>query len=345
MYCKNCFKKISSRSRFCKYCGAPVQPRKKEKEEEQEKISVQTPPDVEESVTEPEGMELPASTLPKAEPAKETKKEYSFKLRSEREKEFPIPPKVIGIVIGIILIFLVLFVLMRSSIFQSEDSINYNDYIGVWQERGVDDMETSGGVRLEILSVDGSTMVISMGFYDGGAAYNSIRVENIGATLKEGSAYYTFSNDGYGNSGNGVLTFNNRSIQWRSVINKNEAKNYEVFKVANSVPEETEPSQESETTEATSESKTDNDYVLPDSSTKYLTEEDLQGLTAEELRIARNEIMARHGRQFNDPALAAYFESKDWYNGTVDPETFDSQVGEILNEYEMQNVELIQSME
>ena len=72
MYCKNCFKKISSRSRFCKYCGAPVQPRKKEKEEEQEKISVQTPPDVEESVTEPEGMELPASTLPKAEPAKET---------------------------------------------------------------------------------------------------------------------------------------------------------------------------------------------------------------------------------------------------------------------------------
>ena len=226
MYCKNCFKKISSRSRFCKYCGAPVQPRKKEKEEEQEKISVQTPPDVEESVTEPEGMELPASTLPKAEPAKETKKEYSFKLRSEREKEFPIPPKVIGIVIGIILIFLVLFVLMRSSIFQSEDSINYNDYIGVWQERGVEDVETSGGVRLEILSVDGSTMVISMGFYDGGAAYNSIRVENIGATLKEGSAYYTFSNDGYGNSGNGVLTFNNRSIQWRSVINKNEAKNH-----------------------------------------------------------------------------------------------------------------------
>ena len=84
---------------------------------------------------------------------------------------------------------------------------------------------------------------------------------------------------------------------------------------------------------------------MPDSSTKYLTEEDLQGLTAEELRIARNEIMARHGRQFNDPALAAYFESKDWYSGTVDPETFDSQVGEILNEYEMQNVELIQSME
>lgn len=354
MYCKNCFKKISSRSRFCKYCGASVQPGKKEKDEGKENAFLQAPPDLEESPADSGRPDLLKEERPaekvlvsesQTEPAKETKKEYSFKLRSEREKEFPIPPKVIGIVIGIILIFLVLFVLMRSSIFQSEDSINYNDYIGVWQERGVEDVETSGGVRLEILSVDGSTMVISMGFYDGGAAYNSIRVENIGATLKEGSAYYTFSNDGYGNSGNGVLTFNNRSIQWRSVINKNEAKNYEVFKVANSVPEETEPSQESETTEATSESKTDNDYVLPDSSTKYLTEEDLQGLTAEELRIARNEIMARHGRQFNDPALAAYFESKDWYNGTVDPETFDSQVGEILNEYEMQNVELIQSME
>lgn len=338
MYCKNCFRKISSRSRFCKYCGAPVQTGKKVSAEN---AAVHAPPEREEPVQEQAKAVEPGGT----EPAKEPKKEYSFKLRSEREKEFPIPPKVIGVVIGIILVFLVLFVLMRSSVFQSGDSMNYNDYIGVWQERDAGDVETSGGVRLEILSVDGSTMVISMGFYDGGAAYNSIRVEKIGAALKEGAAYYTFSNDGYGNSGNGVLTFKNRSIHWRSVINSNEAKTYEVFKIANSVREETEASREPETTEATSESKTDHDYVLPDSSSRYLTKKDLKGLTAEELRIARNEIMARHGRQFNDPALAAYFESKDWYQGTVEPETFDRQVGELLNEYEMKNVALIQSME
>ncbi len=37
------------------------------------------------------------------------------------------------------------------------------------------------------------------------------------------------------------------------------------------------------------------DYVLPDSSTRYLTKADLEGLTKEECRIARNEIYARYG--------------------------------------------------
>lgn len=339
MYCKNCFKKISSRSRFCKYCGAPVQQRKKIKEEETEtREFIKEPPEPPKTESEPQ-VEVQQQSPP------EPPREYKFKLRSEKEKEFPISPKAIGIAIVIVLIILAAVVFLRSSVFQSADAVNYNDYIGVWQERGVEDVETSGGVRLEISSVDGNTMVISMGFYEGSAAYNSIQVQKIGAVLKDGAAYYTFSNDGYGNSGNGVLTFKGRSIEWKSVLNQNEAVLYEVVKVKNAVSEETTASQESESTEETSEKKTDNDYVLPDSSSEYLTKKDLKGLTAEELRIARNEIMARHGRQFNDPALAAYFESKDWYNGTIDPETFDSEVAPTLNEYEMKNIALIQSME
>lgn len=407
MYCKNCFRKISSESRFCKYCGAPVDNKRRAKQEslqspepikpiepevlqeEHESAAVgepaavtesaaeqeietmpvpeaeQEPEEMSESEAEPEPASVSESeTAPKpsevpesaektvyvkpleSSAAAEHKRDYKFKLRSEKAKEFPLSPKFIRIGIAVILLIAMIAVFMNSSLFQSPDSINYNDYIGVWQERGVEDVESSGGVRLEILEVDGGTMVLSMGFYDGGAAYNGIEVENIGAVIKDGSAYYTFSNDGYGNSGNGVLTFKGRDIQWKSVINKEDANHYTVSKVKNSVDNETtEPKEESEEAKETSKNKADDDYILPDSADTYLTEEDLKDLTQEELRIARNEIMARHGRIFNDPALAAYFESKDWYNGTIDPETFDSQTSSELNEYEMKNIALIQSME
>lgn len=56
-----------------------------------------------------------------------------------------------------------------------------------------------------------------------------------------------------------------------------------------------------------------NDFIFQDSSHRYLTDSDLRGLTKDELVIARNEIFARHGRQFVDPAIRSYFNSKTWY--------------------------------
>ena len=55
------------------------------------------------------------------------------------------------------------------------------------------------------------------------------------------------------------------------------------------------------------------DYLIPNSATTELKESDLLHFSAEELRIARNEIYARHGRLFVDEALQAYFNSKSWY--------------------------------
>ena len=64
----------------------------------------------------------------------------------------------------------------------------------------------------------------------------------------------------------------------------------------------------------TPDNPTDNrDYILPHSSTRSLTDNDLQWLTKEELWLARNEIFARYGRQFNDKTLQSYFNSKSWY--------------------------------
>ena len=80
------------------------------------------------------------------------------------------------------------------------------------------------------------------------------------------------------------------------------------------------------------------EYILPESDSRYLVKDDLWGLSKEECRIARNEIFARHGRRFDDESLQAYFDSCSWYTGTIAPEDFDDSV---LNVYEVANRDLI----
>lgn len=81
---------------------------------------------------------------------------------------------------------------------------------------------------------------------------------------------------------------------------------------------------------------------MPDSSWRTLTIEDIYGLSSEELLLARNEIYARHGRIFTDSMIRAYFESQEWYQGTILPEEFTEN---ILNDVEKANIEFIKSHE
>ncbi len=91
------------------------------------------------------------------------------------------------------------------------------------------------------------------------------------------------------------------------------------------------------------EETTDTDeYILPDSSTRELTVEDLQGLSQEQLRLARNEIYALEGRKFQDEDLQAYFDSKSWYQGTIEPGEFTD---DMLSDIERANVNLISDYE
>ena len=61
----------------------------------------------------------------------------------------------------------------------------------------------------------------------------------------------------------------------------------------------------------------ENDYILPDSDSRAYTYDELSNLSQDELRLAINEIYARHGRIFDAADLQNYFNSKSWYNGTV----------------------------
>lgn len=84
------------------------------------------------------------------------------------------------------------------------------------------------------------------------------------------------------------------------------------------------------------------DYMLPDSDVRYISEEELEGFTEEQCKIARNEIFARHGRIFEDEELAAYFSTKAWYHAVIMPDEFDAGV---LNDFELKNLDVIVAYE
>ena len=88
--------------------------------------------------------------------------------------------------------------------------------------------------------------------------------------------------------------------------------------------------------------QSDSNYILPDSSTRILTDSEVKNLTKEQLRLARNEIYAKHGRRFDDVELQDYFNSKSWYSGTIAPDDFTE---EMLSEIEKKNIELIKKYE
>lgn len=84
------------------------------------------------------------------------------------------------------------------------------------------------------------------------------------------------------------------------------------------------------------------EFIFADSDRRYLTVEDLQGMDAQTLRYARNEIYARYGRRFKDQELQNYFDSKSWYVGLIAPEDFKEST---LSDIERKNAELILAYE
>lgn len=90
------------------------------------------------------------------------------------------------------------------------------------------------------------------------------------------------------------------------------------------------------------------DYILDFSSQRAITESDLAGLSLAQLRIARNEIFARHGRQFRDSMLNQWFYSKTWYLNLpfkYSPDDFDALNPSPLSRLEIDNANFIKSYE
>ncbi|HEX8688451.1 MAG TPA: YARHG domain-containing protein [Pyrinomonadaceae bacterium] len=72
---------------------------------------------------------------------------------------------------------------------------------------------------------------------------------------------------------------------------------------------------------------------------RLVTEEMLKGLSLHELRLLRNEVYARHGRQFRTEWLAQYFWSQPWYEAREDNKEPE------LSETDRKNIETIVAYE
>ncbi|MCL2015247.1 MAG: YARHG domain-containing protein, partial [Defluviitaleaceae bacterium] len=66
----------------------------------------------------------------------------------------------------------------------------------------------------------------------------------------------------------------------------------------------------------------DTGLIFASSDSQLIDESSLMATSTENLRIARNEIFARHGRLFVAEDLQSHFNSLPWYNGTIAPADF-----------------------
>ena len=70
-----------------------------------------------------------------------------------------------------------------------------------------------------------------------------------------------------------------------------------------------------------------------------LTQDDLAGLTNDELRIVRNVHFARYGRKYERPGLGDYFFTRSWYKPN------ESYSDSMVNATDKANINLILAME
>ena len=83
------------------------------------------------------------------------------------------------------------------------------------------------------------------------------------------------------------------------------------------------------------------DQLFRHTADRYFTAEDFADCPEDILKLAKNEIYARHGRMFLDREIYEYFLTRMWYEPTYAPEEFDESC---LNEYEKANIELLVSL-
>ncbi len=87
----------------------------------------------------------------------------------------------------------------------------------------------------------------------------------------------------------------------------------------------------------------DGDYLLP-SDSKVLTTEDIVGMTSKDLRLAINEMYARHGYYFGAGANQRYFDEKSWYNPNMDIKSPDDIIAK-FTEIENKNLSFLAAQE
>ena len=224
-----------------------------------------------------------------------------------------------------------------------EESVSFNvdDFWDNWYS-------TDGLVSINIYNI--SQESVSFSFAQTDSAQSQLVSADITAEVAGNAASFSFT-DSAGNASSGSLTFDNGQLYMRVTT---ESPVTSVYPNVNCVMTRTKielatPSPTVTPTPApTSQEQTNSDssdYFFPESSTRYLTDDEVSVYSSDQLELAKNEIYARHGRKFVTDYIAEYFNGKSWYNGTIDGDTFDAQQSSIFNEYELANIQKIAEWE
>lgn len=88
------------------------------------------------------------------------------------------------------------------------------------------------------------------------------------------------------------------------------------------------------------------DYVIADSDSRYLTQNDIDKLTLRGINYAKNEIYARHGRDFKSRELQRFFSSRSWYSVQYSlTDENDAKITNSFNQYEKENNKFLNDAE
>ena len=218
-------------------------------------------------------------------------------------------------------------------------TFNPDDFWDYWYSK-------DGLVTINIYNISQDS--VSFSFYQTDAGQTQSVSADVTAEVAGTAAAFSFS-DTAGNTASGNLTFDNGQLYLRvstaepvSSVYPNVSCIMSRTQVQLSTPDPTATPVPEEQTQNTAET---GEYFFPESSSRYLTDEEISVYNSDQLELAKNEIYARHGRQFVTDYIADYFNSKSWYQGTIDPDTFDAEQSSIFNEYELANISKIAEWE
>jgi cbb3-type cytochrome oxidase subunit 3 len=134
---------------------------------------------------------------------------------------------------------------------------------------------------------------------------------------------------------------NTTNIATTESLNQNDLKKKELELKEKELKLKERELEQNSTNTITKESSDNNSIPgrFPESSTRYLSSDEIRTLSKYDLKIMRNEIFARHGYIFQTDDMKDYFRSQEWYSPRY------ADVNSFLTSIEKKNIDLIKYFE
>ncbi|SFO33903.1 YARHG domain-containing protein [Pseudobutyrivibrio sp. UC1225] len=239
---------------------------------------------------------------------------------------------------------------------EAKEENDYSSYSGVWTTDGISNEELleSGGTKLTLNITNGNQASGSIFSQQG--ITDRIADIDFSGEIHDNQLIYSFTDDGWDGKGTLNFTFANNEIDLNITDYVMSEDNLSGFGISGSyvfLPSKTSEKDNRNNCsfypeiidylEAHGRTDTSNTTEpLFNTDSQYYTAEDFTDAPKSVIRVAKNEIYARHGYIFNDSDMSNYFNGMDWYTPSIVPANFSDNV---FNEYEQANLELLNSIQ